>query len=187
MLEQIINYIGSVALKHKAVNTFKYQKRSLINQQNNNAYIEFVVEDNAYLQQIITQNIFTGTFNIDILGFPKDDTEILSIQNACLTVAVEIMAYIEQDPTFLGQLSIHDYDILFVSHFTDDDAAGVRLSLELVLPNPINLCTYMDNFDEETDIVEKPTLDLTQADKAVLSDNKKTLNLKPIKLKTTTK
>ena len=184
MLEQIINYIGSVALKHKAVNTFKYQKRSLINQQNNNAYIEVVIEDNSYLQQIITHNIFTMTTNINILGFPKDDTEILEVQSVAMQIAVEIMAYIEQDQTFLGQLSIHDYDILLVSHFTDDDAAGVRLSLELVLPNPINLCTYMDNFDEETDIIEKPTLDLTQADKAVLSDNKKTLSLKPIKLKT---
>lgn len=184
MLEQIINYIGSVALKHKAVNTFKYQNRSLINQQNNNAYMEVVIEDNSYLQQIITQNIFTMTTNINILGFPKDDTEILDVQSVAMQIAVEIMAYIEQDQTFLGQLSIHDYDILLVSHFSDDASAGVRLSLELVIPNPLNICTYLDNFDEETDIVEKSTLDLTQADKAVLSDKKKELSLKPIKLKT---
>lgn len=76
MLEQIVNYIGSVGLKHKAVKTFKYQKRSLINQQNNNGYVELIIEDNAYLQQVITQNIFTATFNVDILGFPKDDTDI---------------------------------------------------------------------------------------------------------------
>lgn len=184
MLEQIVNYIGSVGLRHKAVKTFKYQKRSLINQQNNNGYIELIIEDNAYLQQVITQNIFTATFNVDILGFPKDDTEILSIQSLCMQIAVEIMAYIEQDTTFLGQLSIHDYDILLVSHFTDDASAGVRLSLELVIPNPINLCSFMDNFDENVEIVEKPTLDLTQADKAVPTGNKKELNLKPIKLKT---
>lgn len=184
MLNQLVNYIGSVGLKHKAVKTFKYQRRSLINQQNNNGYVELVIEDNAYLQQLITQNIFTATFNVDILGFPKDDTEILDMQSLCMQIAVEIMAYIEQDDTFLGQLSIHDYDILLVSHFTDDESAGVRLSLELVLPNPINLCTYLDNFDEDAEIVEKPTLDLTQADKAVPTDNKKELNLKPIKLKT---
>lgn len=184
MLEQIVNYIGSVGLRHKAVKTFKYQKRSLINQQNNNGYIELIIEDNAYLQQVITQNIFTAAFNVDILGFPKDDTEILSIQSLCMQIAVEIMAYIEQDTTFLGQLSIHDYDILLVSHFTDDASAGIRLSLELVIPNPINLCSFMDNFDENVEIVEKPTLDLTQADKAVPTGNKKELNLKPIKLKT---
>ena len=184
MLEQIVNYIGSVGLKHKAVKTFKYQKRSLINQQNNNGYIELIIEDNAYLQQVITQNIFTGTFNIDILGFPKDDTEILGIQSLCMQIAVEIMAYIERDGTFLGKLSIHDYDILLVSHFTDDASAGVRLSLELIIPNPINLCSFMDNFNENVEIVEKPTLNLTQADKAVPTNKKKELNLKPIKLKT---
>lgn len=184
MLEQIVNYIGSVGLKHKAVKTFKYQKRSLINQQNNNGYIELIIEDNAYLQQVITQNIFTATFNVDILGFPKDDTEILGIQSLCMQIAVEIMAYIEKDGTFLGKLSIHDYDILLVSHFTDDASAGVRLSLELVIPNPINLCSFMDNFNENVEIVEKPTLNLTQADKAVATDKKKQLNLRPIKLKT---
>ena len=184
MLEQIVNYIGSIGLKHKAVKTFKYQKRSLINQQNNNGYVELIIEDNAYLQQVITQNIFTATFNVDILGFPKDDTEILGIQSLCMQIAVEIMAYIEKDGTFLGKLSIHDYDILLVSHFTDDSSCGVRLSLELIIPNPINLCSFMDNFDENVEIVEKPTLDLTQADKAVATDKKKELNLRPIKLKT---
>ena len=184
MLEQIVNYIGSVGLKHKAVKTFKYQKRSLINQQNNNGYVELIVEDNAYLQQVITQNIFTATFNVDILGFPKDDTEILGIQSLCMQIAVEIMAYIEKDGTFLGKLSIHDYDILLVSHFTDDSSCGVRLSFELIIPNPINLCSFMDNFDENVEIVEKPTLNLTQADKAVSTDKKKELNLRPIKLKT---
>lgn len=184
MLEQIVNYIGSVGLKHKAVKTFKYQKRSLINQQNNNGYVELIIEDNAYLQQVITQNIFTATFNVDILGFPKDDTEILGIQSLCMQIAVEIMAYIEKDGTFLGKLSIHDYDILLVSHFTDDSSAGVRLSLELIIPNPINLCSFMDNFNENVEIVEKPTLNLTQADKAVATDKKKELNLRPIKLKT---
>lgn len=187
MLNQIINYIGEIGLKHKAVKTFKYQKRSLINQQNNDAYLEFIIEDNSFLQQIITQNIFTMTTNIDILGFPKDDTQILDIQSLCLQVAVEVIAYIEQDTTFMGQLSIHDYDMLLVSHFTDDESAGVRLSLELVLPNPINLCTYMDNFEEDIEVVEAPSLDLTKADNAVPSESKKELNLKPIKLKSNKK
>ena len=184
MLEQIVNYIGSVGLIHKLVNTFKYQKRFLINQQNNNGYVELIIEDNAYLQQVITQNIFTATFNVDILGFPKDDTEILGIQSLCMQIAVEIMAYIERDGTFLGKLSIHDYDILLVSHFTDDSSCGVRLSLELVMPNPLNLCSFLDNFDEDVENVEKPTLDLTQADEAVPTNKKKELNLRPIKLKT---
>lgn len=184
MIEQIINYIGNTALKHKAVNTFSYKSRVLINAQNDNSYMKFVIEDNTYFQNLITQNIFTATMNIDILGQPNDDSEILAIQNDAFQIAVEVMAYIEQDTTFMGQLSIHDYDILFVSHFTDDDSAGVRLSLEVVVPNPINLCEYQDNFDENKVIEEKKTVDLTSAKKTEDTKKKKELHLKPIKLKT---
>lgn len=184
MLNQIINYIGDISLRHKAVKSYKYQRREMINQQNNNAYIQVVAEDNAFFQNIITQNLFTVTLNIDVLAFPKDDTEILSLQNDCFTVANEIVAYIEQDDTFMGQLSIHDYDYLLLSHFTDDSSCGVRMSLELVIPNPINLCEYMDNFNEEIPTVEEKTLDLTSAEKSASTEDKKTLTLKPLKMKT---
>lgn len=186
MLNQLIDYIGSIALRHKAVKSYKYQRREMINQQNNNAYIQVITEDNAFFQNIITQNIFTVTFNIDVIGFPKDDAEILSIQNDCFTVANEIVAYIEQDDTFMGQLSIHDYDYLLLSHFTDDASAGVRLSLELVIPNPINLCTYLDNFNDEIPTVEEKTLDLSTADNMTKTEEKKQLSLKPMKMKTKT-
>ena len=186
MIGQLVNYIGETALRHKAVRTFKYQSRVLINQQNNNSYMQFVIEDNMYLQQIITRNIFTATMNVDIIGFPKDDTEILSMQNDAMQVAVEVMAFIENDDMFMGQLSIHDYDILFISHFTDDDSAGVRLSLEIVLPNPVNLCEYEDNFEELSE-VEEQSLDLSGAENSVSRTESKSLTLNPLKLKTRTR
>ena len=64
MYKQLVEYIQNVALKHKAVHTAKYQKRSYVNQQNNDNYIQVIVEENPYFQSIITQNIFTATFNI---------------------------------------------------------------------------------------------------------------------------
>lgn len=184
MIQQIINYLGNIGLRHKAVNTFSYKSRVLINAQNDNRYMKMVIEDNTYFQNIITQNIFTATLNIDVLGQPNDDTEILKVQSDAFQVAVELMAFIEQDDTFLGQLSIHDYDILFVSHFTDDDSAGVRLTLELVIPNPINLCGYLENFDDEATIEEKKEVDLTSAPNTESINKKKNLTLKPIKLPT---
>lgn len=184
MLQQITEYLMNVALRHKAVNEAEYKKRSYINQQNNGGYLRFVVEDNPYAQWIKTSNVFTITWNLDVLAFPKDDTEVLSMQSLCFQVINEIIAYIKQDKTFQGQLDVWDYNYLGVSHYTDDSSCGQRCSLELVVPDPIALCSFLDNFSDEVEVVEKPTLDLTQADKAVLSENKKTLNLKPIKLKT---
>lgn len=184
MYQEIINYIGKIALKHKLVKEYSYKKRSMINQQNNHAYIQFVIEDNAFLQKIITKNVFTATINIDILAFPKDDTEVLELQSDCLQVGVEVLGYINQDSEYRGLLSVYDYDFLMISHTTDDSSCGCRLSLELVIPEPLDLCTFMDNFEEDIEVIEKPTLDLTHAEKVVPSESKKELNLKPIRLKT---
>lgn len=178
MFEDIINYIGEIALRHKAVRSFQYKKRIKINAQNNTPYMQVIVEDNSYLQLIKTNNVFTCTLNIDILGQPKDETQILEVQNDALTVAVNIMAYIERDITYKGMLSIYDYDMLMLSEFTDDRSAGVRLSLELVLPIPIDLCTLDDNFNDEVEIVEPDDdIDLPQ-----IENKSDELILTPIKL-----
>lgn len=180
MLEQIVNYIGDVALKHIAVKTFKYQKRIMINQQGNNRMMEVIIEDNPYFQYLKTSNVFTLTLNIDIIGQPKDDREILKIQNDALTVGVNILGYIEGDYTYKGYLSIHDYDFLALSHFTNDNSAGQRITLELVVPNPLDMCTFMENFDEDQMQVEEDnSLDLTNPNPESKADE---LVLNPIKL-----
>lgn len=154
MYKDIVDYIGEIALKHKAVKSFKYQKRIMINQQNNNSYMQFIIEDNTFLQFIKTANVFTATFNIDIIGQPKDDTDILNVQNDALQVGAEVIQYISTDKTYANLISVYDYDFLAISHFTDDNSAGYRLSLELVVPNPVNLCKYLDNFDEDNMAIE---------------------------------
>lgn len=183
MFEQIINYILEIALRHKAVKYGKYQSRILINQQNNNAYMQVNVEDDPFFQLLVSQdNIFTVTLNLDILGFVTPEYSILQAQSDALQIGVELIAFIDQDETFRGQMSIHDYSFLGLSHFTDDNAAGQRLTLELRIPNPINLCTFLDNFDDEPDIMEiDKEIDLTDVNPP---SSKNDLVLKPILLKT---
>lgn len=181
MFEQIMNYIGTTALKHVAVKQYKYQKRIMINQQDNNAYMQVVIEDDPYGQYIKESGVYTLTINIDVLGFPKDDTEILKIQSDAFQVASELIAYIDKDTTFMDRISVYDYSMLSISHFTDDNAAGQRLSLELVVPNPINLCTLDDNFSENISYVEKDELELKDPNPESKANE---LVLKPIKLST---
>ena len=59
------------------------------------------------------------------------------------------MAFIDTQEAFQGILSVYDYSILTLSHYTDDNAAGVKLSLVLQMPSPLNWCTLDDNFDDE--------------------------------------
>ena len=63
--------------------------------------------------------------------------------------AVDIMGKIDTDEAYRGVLSVYDYSILTLSHYTDDNAAGVKLSLVLQMPSPLNWCTLDENFDDE--------------------------------------
>ena len=90
-------------------------------------------------------------FQIYILGF-ADGTSgntILDVQNDAYTIAVDIMAFIDTQDEYRGILSVYDYSILTLSHYTDDNSAGVKLSLVLEMPSPLNWCTLDDNFNDE--------------------------------------
>ena len=181
MYKQLILYIINVALKHKAVKYSKYKNKIYTNAQNNNSYMQFNIDTDPYFQLLITSpnQPFTMTLNIDILGFPKDNYTVWDRQNDALQIGVEVIHYIAQDETLMGQLSVHDYSFLALDEFTDDRSAGQRLTLEMIIPNPINLCTFMDNFSEEFIPVEKEDKDIDLKDVNPPSE-KNNLVLKPI-------
>ena len=180
MFEQIINYLISVALRYKAVNYAKYQNRSYINQQNNNGYYQVNINSDVYSQLLISvpNQPFTVTINIDLLGFPSKDHSVLKCQSDALQIGVEMIHFIRQDDTFMGQLSVHDYSFLALDEFTDDRSAGQRLTLELIVPDPVNLCTFMDNFLDEPKIIETEDKEIDLVGPAPSEANN--LVLKPI-------
>ena len=114
MYKQIIDYIISIALRHKAVFFAKYLNRSYINQQNNNGYYQVNVNTDVYSQLLISvpNQPFTLTINIDILGFPAKEHTVLDCQSDALQIGVEMIHFTRQDDTFMGQLSVHDYSFL---------------------------------------------------------------------------
>lgn len=149
MLKDVVNIIKDISLRHKGVRTFRYQSEILNNAQNNHAMYQVYVDDVSLHELNITTNIFKAKFEIYILGFVDDDTTVLEVQNNAYTVACDIMAYIDIKDEFKSVLSVYDYSILTLSHYTDDNAAGVKLSLVLQMPNPVNLCTLDDNFNDK--------------------------------------
>lgn len=149
MLRDVVNIIKDISLRHKGVRTFRYQSEILNNAQNNHAMYQVYVDDVSLHELNITTNIFKAKFEIYILGFVDDDTTVLEVQNNAYTVACDIMAYIDIKDEFKGVLSVYDYSILTLSHYTDDNAAGVKLSLVLQMPNPVNLCDLDSNFNDE--------------------------------------
>ena len=155
MLKDVIDIIKDISLRHKGVYTFRYQGDDLNNQQNNHKGYQVYVDDISLHELNITTNIFKARFEIYILGFVGDDTTVLDVQNNAYTIACDIMAYIDTKPQFNGILRVYDYSLLTLARYTDDSSAGVKLSLTLEMPSPVNLCTLEDNFDDEPHEEEK--------------------------------
>ena len=149
MLKDVIEILKDISLRHKGVKTFRYQSDVLNNAQNNYGTFQVYVDDASFHQLNITTNIFRAEFQVYVLGFVDDDNDVLTVQNNAYTIACDIMAYIDTQEAFQGVLSVYDYSILTLSHYTDDNSAGVKLSLVLQMPSPVNLCTLDDNFNDE--------------------------------------
>ena len=149
MLKDVIEILKDISLRHKGVKTFRYQSDILNNAQNNYGTFQVYVDDVSLHQLNITTNIFRAEFQVYVLGFVDDDNDVLTVQNNAYTIACDIMAYIDTQEAFQGVLSVYDYSILTLSHYSDDNSAGVKLSLVLQMPSPVNLCTLDDNFNDE--------------------------------------
>lgn len=151
MLKDIIEVLRHVSLTHKGVFTFRYQGDDLNNAQNNYKGYQVYVDDISLHQLNITTNIFKVEFQVYVLGHPTGESgnTILDVQNNAYTIAVDILGKIDSDDAYRGILGVYDYSILTLSHYTDDNAAGVKLSLVLQMPSPLNWCTLDDNFDDE--------------------------------------
>lgn len=151
MLKDIIEVLRHVSLTHKGVFTFRYQGDDLNNAQNNYKGYQVYVDDISLHQLNITTNIFKVEFQVYVLGHPTGESgnTILDVQNNAYTIAVDILGKIDSDDAYRGILGVYDYSILTLSHYTDDNAAGVKLSLVLQMPSPLNYCELDDNFDDE--------------------------------------
>lgn len=149
MLKDVINILKDISLRHKGVRTFRYQGEVYNNAQNNHKYYQVYVDTVSRHDLNITSNIFKADFEIYILGFVDSETSILDVQNNAYTIACDIMAYIDNNDEFSNILSVYDYSILTLSNYTDDNASGVKLSLTLRMPSPVNMCELDDNFNDE--------------------------------------
>lgn len=151
MLKDVINILKDLSLRHKGVRTFRYQGNDFNNAQNNYKTFQVYVDDISLHELNITTNIFKARFEIYILAQPNGESgnTILDVQDNAYTIACDIMAKIDTDEAYYNVLSVYDYSILTLADYTDDRSSGVKLSLTLEMPNPVNLCTLDDNFNDE--------------------------------------
>ena len=151
MISDLVNIIKNVSLRHKLVKTFRYQGDDYNNSQNNFRTYQVYLDTVSLHQLNITTNIFTSSFEMYILSQPNGESgnTVEDVQTYAFTIAVDILAALDNWNEFRGILSIHDYSILTLSDYSSDKSSGVKLSVVLETPSPLNLCEYEDHFNDE--------------------------------------
>ncbi len=149
MLNELISVIRDTCLRHKLIKTFKYQAAIYNNAQNSNKYLQAYVDDVHMSQLLISTspNIFTITFDLYILGFVDTEDTILNVQDKCYDTALQIIMKLGDLEEYQSIIEVHDYSLLTLSHYTDDNSAGVKATIELRVP--IGMCDLDDYFNDE--------------------------------------
>lgn len=184
MIHELTTYLLNTAKKHKAVNSVGYKRNININDQSNEKYYQFIIDNEQILEKQLVEGILTLRLNIDVLGFVSSDLTVLDVQDTALHIILDFMEYINNDTEYYN-LEVRDYSIISYSEYTDDNAAGIRASIQFIVPSPINLCEYRDNFIEKEEEV-KVEMDMNPVDCKTNNNyntNTSTLIINPIKLK----
>lgn len=164
--------------RFKGVSVVRYSGDDLNNVQHNYKTIQAYVDDVSYHQFNLTQNIAKVEYNVYILGFPEHGTpdEILDVQAQCYDVALYVLAFMDNLPEYRGIISVYDYDIMTLSHYTAQNNAGVKLSIVLQIPNGVNLCEMDDKFNDE------PVKEEEKEISGITENNIGDIVIKPVKL-----
>ena len=155
--KDLIGELMSLFRRYEGVSTVRYQAEALNNAQNNFRPVQIYIEDSSYSRLNRTESEFIVEVNCLALKLPSRDKKetILDVQDFCYQLFCDFVARLDTADEYRNILQVWDYSIVTVSHMTDDDASGARLTLELRVANPADLCKqWPDEAPEEQP--EKP-------------------------------
>ena len=178
MIKELVLALKEQAEHIKNVKHFNYEGADLINAQNNNSTIQIWIEDDIFTEYLVTKDLVKVQMNIDILDNIGDDEEKVDVHDRTNKVGIVLIKLIEE--SYKGILSVYDYNLLNVSHYTDDDLFGTRMSIYLTMPSPINFCNINDFIDELNEYQKEEDKEIT-INKLEIDINK--IDINPIKLK----
>lgn len=178
MIKNLVEAIKSQAEHIKDVKYFSYEGADLINSQNNNEPIQIWVEDDVFIEYIVTKDLIKVQMNIDILDTIGENEEKLEIHDRTTKIAIVLIKLIEEN--YKNILSVYDYNLLNVSHYTDDDLFGTRISLYLTMPSPINFCNINEFIDDLNEYYKEEDNEITINKPEIDINN---IDINPIKLK----
>lgn len=133
---QIVNFFYELAREHKRINGFIYG-RSYEKGAANEAHPLLWLDDPIIGAS--TGNTIRYTVNLDIVGIPADNSEVLTIQSEALSAGLSIIERIKNVRSTSG-FSIDSFSFITLRDYYDNNAAGQRFTLTIIQANPVNRC-----------------------------------------------
>lgn len=160
ILKQITEAVMNTFGRFKGVETVRYQGDDSNNAQHNYDTIQVYVDDVQYHQYNLTTNIVKAEINVYVLGHPTEERDVLTIQDECYNVAINVIAFLNNNKEWNNIIRLHDWAITTISDYTAQRNAGVLASIIIELPNGVDLCEY-ENFFNDTPVTPEAEEELT--------------------------
>ena len=177
IIKQIVNTFYNLAEKHKLVRSFTYDRVSKKKGTGEQLYPMVFLEDPIYLNKSQPlQRQIPVQVNVDITMLPqafnnfnvRQLTEV-ECQNLCHQIALSFVSKIRQDNKNIFDrqgLEIDNYSFITLRNWGDDNASGIRMTLNLLVDSDIQLCDIDEHFDPDKEFNLSDLLDDIDTDDA---------------------
>lgn len=142
---QIVDFYYNIARENLRVKSFTYGK-SYAKGAGTDRYPLIWLDDPIY-GQTAQQNDYkalTWTTNVDILGIPVDEDDVIAVQAAAFTIGIGIPERAKKIYAAAG-ITINGFTFTSLRDYYDDKAAGYRFTYNLTQANPVDRCA--DDYD----------------------------------------
>jgi len=154
MINSIITIFREQARSHKAIHSF-YYNRSYELGSGNEDFPLFWLEDPVTGRN--RSNLFVNSVNFSILFIPKEESDILNLQNLAFSTGLNIIERIKRDKDS-GISILPTWSYITLRDYYDNNACGCRFSVDFTQLNMQNLCLIDEQFDDSKDFSKKEVL-----------------------------
>lgn len=173
---QIVDLFYELARQHRQIRGFFYGKA--YDKGAANEAHPLVWLDDPIAGRDVNQTI-QYTCNVDILGIPSNDAEVLAIQNSAFVIGLSFAEKIKRAYPANG-FKFSGFTFVSLRDYYDNAAAGFRFTYTVTQANPVNRCN--DDFDPDKQFPETGALPSFQLDSpqgcAVFNDKSSLPNFK---------
>lgn len=134
---EIVNIFYELARQHKQMRGFRYGKGSDKGAGTDSYPLTWV--DDPLSGSSSPENVMRYTVNVDILGIPTDDADVLAVQSAALMAGLSYREQIKEMGQAVGY-RVESLTFLSLREYYDDNAAGFRFTYNVITKNPLDIC-----------------------------------------------